>query len=78
MRKNIKMSKCQHCNKLTHSEHLNVFFDLKDYDKIEELMTLAEWHSDYHYKSNNPEEIGKLKCGDIYIHFLCKKSESEE
>ena len=66
------MSRCQHCNKLTHSEDLNVYFDIKDHDKIEELMDLENWQSAWKYSFGeiNPLEIGKLKCGDVIIHFF--------
>ena len=65
------MARCQHCNKLTHSEHLNVYFNVEDMDKIHEVMSLQDWTPAYMYSQSlpSPEEIGKLKCGDIWIHF---------
>ena len=67
------MSRCQHCNKLTHSEDLIVEYDSKDQGKINELMSLEFWQSAYLYMPDEPEEMGKLKCGDIWIHFVTKK-----
>ena len=29
------MSRCQHCEKLTHSEHLDVYYSNEDFDKID-------------------------------------------
>ncbi len=75
------MSRCQHCNKLTHSEDLNVFFNIEDFEKVNELYSLRAWTSRYLYANDGPpEEIGKLKCGDIWIHFLCipKKDDLEK
>lgn len=70
------MSRCQHCNKLTHSEDLYVYVDVADYDKIEELMVDKDWVSAYMYLNyENPEEIGYLKKWDIKIRFILKKSE---
>lgn len=69
------MSRCQHCNKLTHSEDLYVEYDITDQDKIFELTSLNEWVPKYQYRDphNFPiREYGKLKCGDIYIHFIVK------
>jgi hypothetical protein len=70
------MSRCQHCNKLTHSEHLIVYYEGSDHDKICELMSLTAWTSSYHYLKDDEHyasrEFGKLKCGDIYIHFRMK------
>ena len=69
------MTRCQHCKKLTHSEDLNVYFKKEDVDKVFELEELEKWTPKYLYSqselSNSPlEEFGKLKCGDIYIHFV--------
>lgn len=63
------MSRCQHCNKLTHSENMNVRYKSFDMDKIIELQSLENWTPAYQYLSD-PLEIGKLKCGDITIHFI--------
>ena len=68
------MTRCQHCKKLTHSADLYVKFDVEDMDKIHELQSLQHWTSAFQYYFNdNPLEIGKLKCGDIYIHFIAKE-----
>ena len=69
------MSRCQHCNKLTHSEDLNVYFDSKDFEKVHELQSLINWTHKYQYDTSALEKVtrneyGKLKCGDIYIHFI--------
>jgi len=73
------MSRCQHCNKLTNSEDLYVYVDIKDYDKIKELMSSIEWKPAYMYlKHDNPYEIGYLKKGDIKIRFLMYPSELME
>jgi len=74
------MTRCQHCNKLTHSEHLDVYYDMSDQDKIIELETMEFWtpkfmYSPYDERMNNPNEYGKLKVGDIIIHFI-EKGES--
>lgn len=66
------LSRCKHCNKLTHSEDLSVEFAIIDMDKIIELQSLKDWTPAYMYIANDRNEIGKLKCGDIYIHFVCK------
>lgn len=66
------MSRCQHCNKLTHSEDLVVYYSKEDHDKISELSSLKDWMPLYMYSRNDdypPLEYGKLKCGDIWIHF---------
>lgn len=68
------MARCQHCNKLTHSEHLDVEFELEDIQKVGELSVLQNWFSAWQYQ-NDPcraREYGKLKCGDIWIHFIAK------
>ena len=69
------MTRCQHCKKLTHSEHLYVTYKIDDFDKVHELMSLIGFTPKYMYhdeelKNSSPNEYGKLKCGDIYIHFL--------
>jgi len=67
------MSRCQHCNKLTHSEDLIVEYEIKDQDKVYELTNLENWTPAYMYAHNpSPNEYGKLKVGDIYIHFKAK------
>jgi hypothetical protein len=70
------MSRCQHCNKLTHSEHLIVYYDPIDHEKVHELSSLQNWTSSYMYMHGDPyfcpNEFGKLKCGDIYVHFRFK------
>jgi hypothetical protein len=67
------MARCQHCNKLTHSEHLDVYFEIDDYQKVQELFALQNWLSAWQYHSDRANEIGRLKCGDIVIHFLENK-----
>lgn len=69
------MARCQHCNKLTHSEDLYVYADVKDYDKIQELMEYVEWVPAYQYIPKFKEELGYLKKGDIKIRFLAMRSE---
>jgi len=69
------MSRCQHCNKLTHSEDLYVKFDVKEMDKIQELQILEKWTPAYQYTAD-PSEIGKMKCGDIIIHFMAESEKS--
>lgn len=67
------MTRCQHCNKLTHSEDLYVRVSVKDMDKVHELARLTDWMMAYQYSYNgdlSPKEYGKLKCGDIHIHFM--------
>ncbi len=79
------MSRCQHCKKLTHSEDLYVTFKTVDFDKVHELIDLLNWTPKYMYDKHELEEsscceFGKLKCGDIYIHFVSsqpKKMESQ-
>ena len=76
----IFMTRCQHCNKLTHSEHVDVHYSIEDQEKIHELIDLENWTCKYMYnkndeRMNNPNEYGKLKCGDIYIHFIAKKKD---
>lgn len=66
------MTRCQHCNKLTHSEDLYIKASVKDIDKIQELTRLSEWLMAYQYDTGklSPKEYGKLRCGDINIHFI--------
>lgn len=69
------MSRCQHCKKLTHSEDLYVYYNNKDFEKVFELTGLTHWTNKYLYgrdelKEASQHEYGKLKCGDIYIHFV--------
>lgn len=45
------MARCQHCDKLTHSEDLIVFFAPSDYEKVSELWNLSGWTAKY----NNPK-----------------------
>ncbi len=69
------MSRCQHCQKLTHSEDLVVEYEAKDHGKIIELTALIGWVPKYMYDNAQdfPGNIyGKLKCGDIFIHFRMK------
>lgn len=70
------MTRCQHCKKLTHSEHIVVEYNIEDQDKIHELISLENWipHYLYHEPSNLTTEYGKLKCGDIWIHFKIKEN----
>jgi hypothetical protein len=75
------MSRCQHCKKLTHSEDLYVYFSTEDFEKVVELQELSNWTPKYLYANSKTNlndlslihEYGKLKCGDIYIHFVCKQ-----
>ena len=75
------MSRCQHCKKLTHSEHLFVTFNPKDLEKVGELTTFENWMPRYSYQglgrgNDSPHEYGKLIVGDIHIHFIaCKETE---
>ena len=72
------MTRCQHCDRLTHSEHLYVYFDHKDLDKVFELQSLECWTPGYMYDNrSSPSEMGKLKCGDIYIHFVVSYKNDE-
>lgn len=69
------MARCQHCNKLTHAEHLYVWYKIEDFEKVQELTNLTAWIPESVYNRNQlgkctPGEFGKLKCGDIYIHFV--------
>ena len=76
------MSRCQHCNKLTHSEDLYVTYKAEDAEKVCELMSLKDWTCKYTYRGialaqSSPNEFGKLKCGDIYIHFVVEDEKKE-
>lgn len=73
------MSRCKHCNMLTHSERLNVYFDMRDADKVEELFRSEHWKSVWEYscRENDQRELGYLKCGDIYIHFMMNPIEEK-
>ncbi len=69
------MSRCQHCKKLTHSEDLYVKYKVEDFEKVYELVGISGWthkfmYDDKELRNSCAEEYGKLKCGDIYIHFL--------
>lgn len=66
------MTRCQHCDKLTHSEHVNVYYNHNDCEKIFELSKLLNWTHKYMYCDDGTprEEYGKLKCGDIILHFI--------
>ena len=66
------MARCQYCKKLTHSEHVNIYFDEKDYEKIVELFNLQDWKPLYQYVTpdTNRKEVGKIKLGDIVLHFI--------
>lgn len=72
------MTRCQHCKKLTHSQDLYVFYKQEDFEKVYELIGLSNWTLKYMYDLNeleksSPSEYGKLKCGDIYIHFVMQE-----
>ena len=67
------MSRYQHCDKLTHSEDLFVEYDISEQGKVFQLTSLKNWTPKYMYSSDEPSEYGKLKCGDIWIHFIAKK-----
>ena len=71
------MSRCQHCFRLTHSEHLKVYFSSEDFEKVEELFRSKEWSGAYLY-DHSKDEIGLLKCGDIYIHFCMIRKEDKD
>lgn len=67
------MTRCQHCKKLTHSEHMNVYFPLEDLEKIRELSTSLYWVPKWQYEYPNltsPNELGLLIVGDIKLHFI--------
>ncbi len=73
------MSRCQHCNKLNHSEDLYVYVNMQDIEKIEELTRDIDWVPAYMYsKLEIPEEWGYLKKCDIKIRFILKSSEQIE
>ena len=71
------MARCQHCKRLTHSEHLIVYYDREDHEKVYELVALENWIPVYQYHRDDPhislDEYCKLECGDIHIHFRIKK-----
>jgi hypothetical protein len=72
------MARCQHCDKLIHLEHLNVYFDERDLNKTLELPFLKGWTPKYMYAPcdlgiENPYEFGKLNLGDIIIHFIAQR-----
>lgn len=76
------MSRCQHCKKLTHSEDLDVYFDIKDHEKVSEFLSLLAWTPKYNYDPGderllNLNECGKLKVGDIIIHFISRNTKEE-
>jgi hypothetical protein len=76
------VSRCQHCGKLTHSQHVYVSYKKEDADKIYELSQLEKWTPQWQYTSDelyesSPNEYGKLKCGDIYVHFVMEIEQSE-
>lgn len=73
------MTRCHHCNKPTHSEHLDVEVNISDMEKVKELQCLESWQSAWSYQ-NDPlraNEYGKMKCGDIWIHFILKRKEED-
>lgn len=75
------MTRCQHCKKLTHSIDLVVEYEIEDQDKVFELTSLEDWKPKYLYSNFEaipPEEYGKLKCGDIWIHFRVKKRKTND
>lgn len=74
------MSRCQHCNKLTHSEDLFLEYNASDHAKVVELTRLDSWIPAYMYANESNfklHEFGKLKCGDIWIHFSAKDAQYE-
>lgn len=71
------MSRCQHCKKLTHSEDVYVTYDKKDHEKIIELRCAENWQCPWQYIGDLPGEIGRLKVGDIYIHFVSQLAPKE-
>ena len=66
------MTRCQHWDKLTDSEHVNIYYKFCDHDKIYELSQLSNWIPIFIYCTPDypMEEIWKLKCGDIFLHFI--------
>jgi hypothetical protein len=74
------MGRCQYCDKLTHSEDVNVYFKQDGFDKIFELSRLKEWLPRYAYSNHETpsNEYGKLKCGDIILHFIKLEEEDEK
>ena len=73
-----RMTRCQHCYKLTHAEDLIVEYELCDQEKVRELVSLKDWTPKPCYSVDDPhfvpEEFGKLRCGDIVLHFRVKMS----
>ena len=73
------MTRCQHCNKLTHCEHLVVYYAPNEHGKVSELTDSVNWLFLFQYPGNDPylhhNEYGRLKCGDIYIHFRVQPPE---
>ena len=68
------MSRCPHCKKLTHSEHLYVRCYSEDLDKLHELQDEKNWTRKFMYSENElilstPHEYGKLKVGDLYSFY---------
>lgn len=77
------MSKCPHCNKLTHPEDLYVEYEPEDQELVQELSNLEGWTYRHGYRLNDPRsvdsaEFGRLKCGDIIIHFRMRDQGIEE
>lgn len=77
------MSRCKHCQKLTHSEDLYVEYDIEDHDKVHELLSQEFWFSKYMYdlselRKASINEFGKLKVGDIWIHFITKIKQTKD
>ena len=62
------MTRCQYCKMLTHSEDLIVYIKREEIDKVIELQSLKGWIPCYMY-NGKPQDLGKFKCGDIWIHF---------
>jgi hypothetical protein len=74
----LLMSRCQHCKKLTHSEDVNVYYDVINQEAINELAQMEHWTPKFLYaqddfRSNAPQEFGKLRVGDIVLHFIASK-----
>jgi hypothetical protein len=65
------MSRCQNCKEVTHFEHLNVYVSTEDYETVLELEDNPNWTPVYNFA--NLYEFGKLKVGDIVIHFIHNK-----
>ncbi len=72
------MSRCQHCDKLTHNQHMNVYINIEDMEKLEELQSLASWNPAFSYNPKHNAEYGKLKLAcDIVLHFILLSKEKE-